>query len=148
LAPEVDVRGDAHATVGVHQTADQSPSRASFQVSVWVPIPDAEAAQKDCSVGGACGAPPVTRQICDAEGIEVEVLDIRVCDGSEIPGNLRLWPMPMKSVSPAGLSPRIRTLPNQLSIQDPSLSVGVNLKPRAREGVGRGSRTARSASSG
>jgi len=38
------------------RTTDQSPSR-TFQVSVCVPTPEAEAAQKDCSVGGACGAP-------------------------------------------------------------------------------------------
>ena len=39
------------------RTTDQSPSR-TFHVSVWVPTPEAEAAQKRWSGGGPWGAPP------------------------------------------------------------------------------------------
>src|SRR6266508_1432680 len=39
------------------RTTDQSPSR-TFHVTVCVPTPEAETAQKRCSVGGPCGAPP------------------------------------------------------------------------------------------
>src|SRR6266480_3493376 len=49
------------------RTTDQSPSR-TFQVSVCVPTPEAEAAQKDCSVGGACGARPVAGRYVTRKG--------------------------------------------------------------------------------
>ena len=49
------------------RTTDQSPSR-TFHVTVCVPTPEAEAAQKRCSVGGPCGAPPVTGRYVTRKG--------------------------------------------------------------------------------
>ena len=135
LGAEVDVRSDATRAVGVIRTTDQSPSR-TFQVRVWFrlrrPRPPRRLLGRRplrCASGD--------RQICDMEGIEVEVLDIAWATDPRYLATSACGPMPMKSVFSPG-SRRGSEPCRTSSRQDPALSVGVNLEPRARQGVGRG----------
>lgn len=124
-------RGDEHAAE--EQETDQSPSR-TFHVSVCVPTPEAEAAQKHCSRRRPLGHASRDWKVRDSEGIEVNVLDIRVGHGPpRYLATAASGPMPMKSVFPPALSPRIRTLPNQLSFRtQPAPSVSTSSRVRVR----------------
>ena len=73
------------------RTTDQSPSR-TFHVTVCVPVPKAETAQNCCAVGGPCGGPPAIGRYPDTERIDLDVLDVRVSDASEVLGDSHLRP--------------------------------------------------------
>ena len=128
------------------RTTDQSPSR-TFHVTVCVPTPDAETAQKRCSVGGDCGAPPAIGRYFTRKGSKSMSWTLAWATLPRYLATAGSGPMPMKRILAPGLSPRIRTLPNQLSL-------GASPVPHHRSRVacvsGRRSttQTARSASSG
>ena len=118
------------------RTTDQSPSR-TFHVSVCVPTPEAEAAQKLCSVGGARGAPPETERYVARKGSKSISWTFACATVPRYLATSACGPIPMKRVLPPELSPRIRTLPNQLSFRTQPSPCGVDFEPRARQRVGR-----------
>src|SRR4051794_13927265 len=67
LAPRSTSAATPREPSAFMRTTDQSPS-GPFHVNVWVPTPEAEAAQKLSSVGGACGAPPETERYVARNG--------------------------------------------------------------------------------
>ena len=67
------------------------------------------------------------------EGIEVEVLDIRVSDGPEVPGDLRLRPDADEERLPGGALAADPDPLNQLSFKtQPSPSVSTSSRVRVR----------------
>src|SRR6266540_6095353 len=115
------------------RTTDQSPSR-TFHVSVCVPTPEAEAAQKGCSVGGPWGTPPVTGRYVTRKGSKSMSWTFAWATLPRYLATAASGPMPMKSIFAPGLSPRIRTLPNQLSFKSqpgPSVSISSRVRVRA-----------------
>jgi hypothetical protein len=80
-------------------------------------------------------------KVRDSEGIEVDVLDIRVGDASQVLGHSRLRANADEEHLRAGTLAADPNLAEPAVIQEPARSVGIYLKPRARQGVGRGRKT-------
>ena len=118
------------------RTTDQSPSR-TFHVSVCVPTPEAEAAQKRLVGRRAVRRASCDRKVGDPEGIEVDVLDIRVGHGSQVPGDVRLRPDAYKERLIARTLAADPDLAEPVLIQDPARSLGIDFKPAAGQCVGR-----------
>src|SRR4029077_8032467 len=74
----------------------------------------------------------------DSEGIKVAVLDVRVGDASQVLGYSRLWANANEEHLRAGTLAADPNLAKPAVIQEPARSVSIDLKPRARQGVGLG----------
>jgi hypothetical protein len=132
LGAKVEVGSDAAEPSAFMRTTDQSPSR-TFQVSVCVPTPEAEAAQKRWSVGGPSGAPPAIGKYVTRKGSKSTSSTFAWATIPRYLATSACGPTPMKSVLSPALSPRIRILPNQLSFKtQPASSVSTSSRVRVK----------------
>ena len=136
LAPRSTLAATPREPSAFMRTTDQSPSR-TFHVSVCVPTPEAEAAQKRLLGRRPFRRASRDRKVCEPEGIEVDVLDVRVGHGSQVPGDLRLRPNAYEERLIARTLAADPNLAEPALIQDPPLSLGIDFKPRAGQRVGR-----------
>ena len=118
------------------RTTDQSPSR-TFHVSVCVSHPEGGGGPEALLRRRRLRRASREREVRGSEGVEVDVLDVRVGDVSEVPGDLRLRPDADEQglvVGALAADPDARTSSRS---RPQHLSVGVDLEPRARQRVGR-----------
>src|SRR5947207_3159858 len=79
------------------------------------------------------------RTVLDAERIDLDVLDVRVRDASEVPGDSHLRPDANEEQLPAGGALSANpNLAEPVVVPEPVGPIGINLEPSARQRVGRG----------
>ena len=86
---------------------------------------------------------PLRRASCDrtvphAERIDLDVLDVRVRDVSEVPGDSRLGRDANEEQLPGGALPADPNLAEPIVVPEPSRPISINLEPSARQRIGRG----------